>query len=1019
MRGVFGSSTAATAAVIGIFMGGLGLGGYFLGRVADRSGNALRLYATLEFGIALAALATIPLGGLVERIYFASGGSLRLGLGGATLLRLALAVVLLGIPTVLMGGTLPAAARAVVGEGDAARRAIALLYGINTLGAVVGVGGSTFFALEHFGNRATLVIAVVLNLVVATIALATSRRALFGNMVAGEPAGVPAPCAEREAPPLFTWIAAGVAGFCFLLLELVWYRMLAPILGGSTFTFGLILAAALFGIGLGGLLYALVSDNRPATLRLFALTCGLEAFAIVLPIALGDRLALVAAYTRNFDALGFGGSLFGWAILCSIVVVPAAIVSGFQFPSLIALAGRGSEAVGVDVGRVYAFNTLGAIAGSLAGGFGLMPLITATGCWRLAAWLMIVLCGATTAIALGRRHSAVAGPLVATAALVMLVMSPGPTAAWRHAPIGAGRANLTGMSRNDLIDWQRQQRRTVRWEADGVESSVAVTQKDGYAFLVNGKSDGHSTADAPTQVMGGLVGALLHPRPERSLVVGLGTGSTAGWLGSVPGMKRVDVAELEPAIADVARDCATVNQDVLSQKNVHVFFGDAREMLLVTNQRYDVIFSEPSNPYRAGIAGLFTTEFYAAVSGRLAEGGIFLQWVQAYEVDGATIETILKTLHGVFPHVQVWETMNKDLLLVATRKPLPVDANLIRQRVTQEPWRSALGRAWKAETAEEVLAHMVADDALAEYVARHTTEPVNSDDRNVVEFGFARSVGAKRGSPTGELRSLATALGMRDKSFRGTYDQTLVDRFRATSPLIAGADPIQQRDLAAAMGAYQQRRFADALGAWERTGLVPQSHYETLLVADSLAQTRDVRCLDYLEQLRGFDPVDALLVEAFYRAYTGDPAAAAQLIARGFELQRTWPWGNDSVVAQAYFVADMLVKSGDAPSIDRIVKSFLEPFAVAQTEERRRLFLLLAARRFEQERCGPRTVAALQLFEPETPWYRDFLETRSRCYAAAGSPLASVAREELEQFVRNEAKPFGADLKSRGAAATK
>lgn len=1018
LRGVFGSSTAATAAVIGIFMGGLGLGGWVLGRVADRSRNPLALYAKLEVGIALAALATIPLGRLVESAYFASGGSLRLGLGVATLIRLALAVLLLGAPTFLMGGTLPAVARAVVGAGDLKRRAIALLYGVNTLGAVLGVAASTFYALERYGNRATLCIAVALNLLVAVAALAMSRRPAFDATPADavdQPAEELPSAMQREAPPAFTWTAAGIAGFSFLLLELVWYRMLAPILGGSTFTFGLILAMALLGIGLGGLLYALVADNRPATLRLFAATCALEALAIVVPFALGDRLALVAAIIRPLEALGFGGNLFTWSILCAIVVVPAALVSGFQFPALIALAGRGSDRVGVDVGRVYAFNTLGAIAGSLAGGFGLMPLLSATGCWRLVAWLMILLCGATVAIAFTRGQRAVTGPAIAVAALVLLVNATGPTAAWRHAPIGAGRANVAGLSRNELIDWQRIQRRTVRWEADGVESSVAVTQKDGFAFLVNGKSDGHATADSPTQIMGGLLGALLHPKPTKSLVVGLGTGSTAGWLGAVPGMQRVDVAELEPAIAEVARDCAPVNRDVLSQKNVHVFFGDAREMLLVTRERYDVIFSEPSNPYRAGIAGLFTTEFYQAVSGRLAGRGIFLQWVQAYEIDGATVETILKTLHGVFPHVQVWETMDKDLLLVARREPLPVDAGLIRARVGEEPYRSALAHAWMTDSAEGVLAHMIADDALAAHVARTTREPVNTDDRNVVEFGFARSVGAKRGNPVSELRSLATALGMRDGSFRGTFDPALVRRYRATSPLIAAADPIEQRALGAATLAYKQRRFAEALAAWERTGLTPISHPETLLVAESLAQTRDPRCLELLEQLRRFDPVDPLLVEAFYRMNTNEPAAAAQLIARAFELYRSWPWADDALVAHAVIVADMLAKGGEPAMVELFARSFLQPFAVGLAEERRRLFLFLAARRIEREVCGPRTLAALSLFEPDTPWERDFLATRARCYEAAGNPLATVAKQELDRFDRNQSQPFGARLRESAA----
>ena len=170
------------------------------------------------------------------------------------------------------------------------------------------------------------------------------------------------------------------------------------------------------------------------------------------------------------------------------------------------------------------------------------------------------------------------------------------------------------------------------WEAEGRESSVALLGSTGLAFAVNGKVDGHSRYDAGTQVMSGLLGALLHDGPRRVLVVGLGTGSTAGWLADVPGVERVDVVELEPAVAEVARRCASVNRNALANPRLRVYYADAREHLLTTRETYDLIVSEPSNPYRAGIASLFSRDFYRAVASRLREGGLFLQWIQAYEI---------------------------------------------------------------------------------------------------------------------------------------------------------------------------------------------------------------------------------------------------------------------------------------------------------------------------------------------------------------------------------------------------
>src|SRR5437762_167418 len=234
LRLVFGVSTAASAAVLAIFLGGLGLGGLLLGRRADRAPSPLRLYADLETGVAVAAAATPLLVAVVARLYFLLGGTAVLGLAGATVLRLALAVAVLGLPAVLMGGTLPAAVRAVERGADAGRRGAGLLYGANTLGAGGGSLYATFLALELLGTNLTVWSASLLNLVVALAARLLAARA-------GAPAGAPPESAEpapaAAAPAALVLVAAAFVGFAFLLMELVWYRMLAPLLGGSTYTF--------------------------------------------------------------------------------------------------------------------------------------------------------------------------------------------------------------------------------------------------------------------------------------------------------------------------------------------------------------------------------------------------------------------------------------------------------------------------------------------------------------------------------------------------------------------------------------------------------------------------------------------------------------------------------------------------------------------------------------------------------------------------------------------------------------
>src|SRR5581483_6687950 len=292
---------------------------------------------------------------------------------------------------------------------------------------------------------------------------------------------------------------------------------------------------------------------------------------------------------------------------------PPALIAVYQFPLLIALFGRGRERVGSHVGIAYAANTAGAIAGSLAGGFGVLPWLTAPVAWKLVAVVLALLGVAAVALERGSKRIA---PLALAAVTIALLFAPGPTAAWRHSGIGAGRAGDTVFATpNAYRAWEYANRRKIEWEGDGVESSVALALDDtGHTFVVNGKSDGSARGDAGTQVMLGLLGVLRQPQPKRAFVIGLGTGSTAGWLAAVPTMERVDVVELEPLVLDVARACAAVNHDAMNNPKVHVVIGDARETLLTTTERYDVIASEPSNPYRAGIASLFTQEYYRAAS---------------------------------------------------------------------------------------------------------------------------------------------------------------------------------------------------------------------------------------------------------------------------------------------------------------------------------------------------------------------------------------------------------------------
>jgi spermidine synthase len=1006
-RLVFGASTSATAAVLAIFMGGIGIGSALLGRRADAQARPLAFYGKLELLIAACAALSQPLLWLVARIYFGIGGSVTLGTAGATVVRLLLAAVVLGPATILMGGTLPAAARAVETDNDRGRRKLALLYAANTLGAVAGTLLGTFYLLERLGNRNTLLVAVVANAVIGLIAWNMGRSGNSAEAAEESAADAPSLAVPSALSSRYVVAASAIVGFAFLLMELVWYRMLAPLLGGTTFMFGLILATALAGIALGGAAYAFWSSGGGASAGAFALTCTLEAVALIYPFALGDRLAFVANSLRSLGRLGFGGHVFAWSIMTLIVVFPAAFIAGIQFPLLIALLGRGREEVGRHVGTAYAWNTAGAIAGSLAGGFGLLPLLTAPATWQLAGWLLIALGAVTAVLALrARERGLVAASLAAALAAVLLSTASGPTALWRHSGIGAGRAPQP-QSANELRAWVYNTCRTLLWDADGRESSVALIDSDDIAFIVNGKADGSARGDAGTQVMSGLVGAIVQPNPRRALVIGLGTGSTAGWLAAIPSMERVDVVELEPVVLDVARQLAVVNHGVLANPKVHVRVADAREVLLAARDQYDVIFSEPSNPYRAGIASLFTREYYAAIRNRLAPGGVFIQWVQAYDVDAGTLATIYRTATSVFRNVDTWRAEPGDLLLVATREPIVFDYDALRARAAQSPFREALHAAWRNEGVEGLLSHFVANDVVARKIAAGTTE-VNSDDRTVIEFGFARALGEAGAFDIDGLLLAAEKLHADHPTrTRGALDPRYVLLNRASEPSINVPPPRPFPEYDAHHDFHVACRnglYVGAVQLWESHRLQPANSLEMLNLGEALAELGREEALGFAEALRRQNVVEAESIEARLRLKQKRYPEAADHFERALLAYRTDPWPYSSFMGRTLDAVVALARQ-DRRQAPRMFNALGEPFAAGQWNDARKIYRVAIAA--EASGCSGITVGALQAMEPWPRWTEDSLRIRSRCYAEAGrGDLAATAQREYAEFLAAKAKPL-------------
>lgn len=1014
LRLVFGASTAASSAVLAIFLGGLGIGGAWLGKRAEAHERPLQLYGNLEAGVALSAAATPLLVDVAARVYWGLGGVGALGTVGATLVRLALSAVVLGPSVVLMGGTLPAAARAVERDDDVARGRLAALYAANTAGAVVGALLGTFLLFEIFGLRLALWLAALVNLLVAMLARAQgSREAPVPiRLRAVDATEGSRGTAHELAVTRAVYTAAAVVGFAFLGLEIVWYRILGPILGGSSFTFGLILAVALAGIGLGSALYAKRAERKPATLQLLAATVALEAACAAFPLALGDNVGLLAAYTRPMASLGFIALVLSWAAITAVVVLPAAVVAGYQFPVMFALLGAGRARVARQVGLAYAFNTAGSIAGSLAVGFFLLPHFGAVGVWRLVGIVLVLLALGLVALDLlrARKHwSGRAVPALLAGALAgSLLSADGPTAVTRHTPIGAGRANIAGLDKNQLRAWKHDMRLRLLWERDGIESSLGVTNAEGLTFMVSGKADGAVFGDRGTQALLGIIPALLHAEVKSAFVLGLGTGMTAGWLASVPGVDRVDVAELEPAITEVARAASRANQDVLGRANVHLFIGDGREFLLTHDRKYDLLVSEPSNPYRAGVASLFTREFYLAAAERLNPKGIFAQWVQGYEIDAQTLRIVLVTLGAVFPVVEAWQTQGGDLLLLATREARVIDVDRLRERVRAEPFRSVLPRTGLVSDAEGVLSRFLAGDAVVRAIGAAGAVPVNTDDDNVLEYAFARHVGVGDGMLSVRLAELTQARGLARPAVRGAVDWRRVDELRGRAWLVVGGGkapdlPLPDAGTRARAQAFAAGCSGDLVRAgrlWFSQGdTAPHDVVESFALGQILAQQKDERALALASELgrEGFG-AEEHVIRGRYLSAKGKPSEALDEVLLAIAALRNSALPLCDASRQAVELVLML-GTREPTLAARGARALLEgPLAAYNYEGRRsEVAQQLAFLSAEPALC----VAALGRNLELPRWQLRFLSARAECLERANHPLAGRARSDLTDWVGN------------------
>jgi len=759
---VFGSTTYAVSTVLAAFMGGLAAGSLWMGRRGDRVVNPLRFYAMLELAIAVMAVAVLfalpALGPVYRLANEAAGGSIV----ALSALRFLLACAALLPPTIMMGATLPILSahveRSRAAEGGVAGRLTSALYAANTVGAVGGAALAGFALLPSLGMRASAIVAALANLAAAAGALRLSRRpgATLGAGAGRPLAGASAPDSGRRSLMPVMAVALGISGAGALIFEVGWTRVLSLVLGSSTQAFSIMLTTFLAGLAAG---------SAWATRRLGRFSNPMMAFAVAeigagLSAFLGLYLfaELPWAFLVLFGATGESApALFqmGRFFLAGLVMLVPTLFMGATFPLAVrALMLDGAQA-SRSVGFLYAVNTAGAIAGALAAGFLLIPVIGLQP--ALIAGCLVTLLAGALALAFNPGARPVLRYGMAGVLLACLPALPGAAPEWNSMLMSTGvfqyaaRYRAQFASRRQFMEYHASHPQL--FYKDGPTTAVAVEKRaeriDGQINIVlsiNGKVDASSVGDMATQIMVGQLPLLVSPHKTPSvMVIGMGSGVTAGSALSHP-ISKLSLIEIEPAIIEASRWFDGVNNRPLEDPRTVLRINDARNDLMISRETYDVIISEPSNPWLSGPARLFTREFFELAASRLNEGGVLSQWVQLYGMDGDSVRAVLRTFASVFPHRLVFKGAPGDIMVLGSMSPLALNpreitARLSRPEVSRDLARVAVG------SLEDLLARFrLSDTGVEEFVARGATGagaldgPLNTDDNAMVEFAATRNL---------------------------------------------------------------------------------------------------------------------------------------------------------------------------------------------------------------------------------------------------------------------------------------
>jgi len=708
---IFGASAPAVSGTIAIFFLGLALGAVLAGRLFDRLANPLRGYGMLEIAIGVAAALVPFLVGLCERWVVALGAS-----GESWVMRLLISALMLVIPATLIGSTFPAMAAVARRMRDATQRT-SLFYGFNTLGAVAGCLISGFWWIPTVGLRGATWSMGLLNIGIGLAAISMSRRFVAEPVKEQKQDDAPA---RRESLGRGTVLAlAGVTGFLAIATEALWVRALVLSFNGTVYVFAIILTAYLLGIGGGSLLLARLRRFVKREVLLLGLLYFVVALGGLLAMVLFPRFdAMATAMRRSGLITGWASNVSAMGFMALLAMLPSTLAMGASLPLLIGLADIPRHE-GREAGRLYGLNTFGGIAGSLLGTFALLPWLGLSASLLALAGgylALLALLGMTGKMRIQRSYLTVI-PLLAVIGLGAAGLYPEVN----------GRRNRTNAR--------------LLYYHDAPSGTVGVYEdRRGVRTLrVNNYYGLSDTAPETVRLQWrlGHLPMLLHPAPERALLIGFATGSTLAAM-SQYGLSQLDCVELHPTVIEMAKYFDVVNRGVAQKPGVAVQAGDGRRYLKREGPGYDVIVGDLYLPINAGVGSLFSIEHFRAARARLSDGGVFVAWLPLYQMGPDQAASAMRTFLEVFPDGEGWMGnwgKSRPIIgLVGWNGATPeTDARALETKL----WERKAEEPGLREQAQVQTRRLLSTAALQRWAQG---APLNSLDHPVIEYGAPRAL---------------------------------------------------------------------------------------------------------------------------------------------------------------------------------------------------------------------------------------------------------------------------------------